>query len=236
MPVRGTQQPYIPHPAHDNVLSNRAVQQTDWPSNQLGNRTEMRSPSSMSREHDGPVPLTPYSITVEDDRSVAAYTTADTIAGDRHVHDAKQPSTEFPLYYYPVSIASSPEARMSMSGSSTGSYSIPRGGRNWDSAVSSSSNPAERTAPLPGTALDSTHVEAPRAEAGLITESYTKGHPGLRWSAEVSVSDGRNSRSVHDTPNTVTVYTTEDKEGGRSQEPNAVLVLVSLFIYSCHKR
>lgn len=118
--------------------------------------------------------------------------------------------------------ASSREAR-SISGSSTGLYSISRG-VNWDSAMSSSSYPAEPVPTPP--ALNAAHADASRAEAGLISESYKEGHARLSWAAEVSLSDGRHSRSAHDVPNTVTVYAADDKERELSREPNAVLVLL----------
>lgn len=211
----------------------------------------MRSPPSMpttsvsmSQEHDASG-LTPTSITIADD------TTTITAPDDyyNYAHVAKQPhyfphySTD-PVntnYYYP----SSPETRISMSGSSTGSYSYsipiqsPQRTGNWDSAVAMSSPPL----PPPAAAVLDTHAEASRAEAGFITDNYKTGidHSGLSWSAEGSLSDGghghgqNSSRSVggvHDVPNTVTVYTTaDDKEGERDREPNAVLVLVSLSLY-----
>lgn len=208
----------------------------------------MRSPPSMStsmsmsQEHDA-LGLTPTSITIADDTP-----TPSAEEYYNYVHVTKQPhyfphySTD-PVntnYYYP----SSPETRISMSGSSTGSYSYsipiqsPQRTGNWDSAVAMSSPPL----PPPAAVLD-THAEASRAEAGFITDNYKSGinHSGLSWSAEGSLSDGghghgRNSlRSggggVHDVPNTVTVYTTaDDKEGERNREPNAVLVLVSLLL------
>lgn len=208
----------------------------------------MRSPPSMptsmsmSQEHDASG-LTPTSITIADDTTTPApedyY---------NYAHVAKQPHC-FPhhstdpvntSYYYP----SSPETRISMSGSSTGSYaySIPIQSpqRNWDSAVAMSSSPV----PPPAAVLD-THAEASRAEAGFITDNYKAGinHSGLSWSAEGSLSDGghghgRNASrggGIHDVPNTVTVYTTaDDKEGERYREPNAVLVLVSSLITYKH--
>jgi hypothetical protein len=197
----------------------------------------------MSQEHDASG-LTPTSITIVDD------TTTTTSAGDyyNYTHVAKQPHY-FPHYsadpvntnyYYP----SSPGTRISMSGSSTGSYSYsipiqsPQRTGNWDSAVAMSSSPL----PPPAAVLD-THAEASRAEAGFITDNYKNGlnQSGLSWSAEGSLSDGGHGRNssrsggggVHDVPNTVTVYTTtaDDKEGERNREPNAVLVLVSHSIF-----
>lgn len=196
---------------------------------------------SMSQEHDASG-LTPTSITIADDAT--ATPTPDDYYNYAHV--AKQPhyfphystdpvNTLNTNYYYP----SSPETRISMSGSSTGSYSYsipiqsPQRTGNWDSAVAMSSSPLS---PPPAAVLD-THAEASRAEAGFITDKYKTGIN--HWSAEGSLSDGghghgRNSlRSggggVHDVPNTVTVYTTaDDKEGERDREPNAVLVLLLL--------
>lgn len=203
----------------------------DWPFEE-----RMRSPTtSMSQEHDSsaPVCLIPTSIAIVDDSTITATTTP---PEDYYTQFAKQPQHHFPSYspdpvntnyYYP----SSPETLISMSGSSTGSHSIPpqRAGY-WDSALAMSSPPIS---PPSAVVLDP-HTEASRLEAGVITsDNYKKGH----WSAEVSLSDGghghgrSSSRSVvHDAPNTVTVYTTTaaDKEGDRNREPNAVLVLVSL--------
>lgn len=141
----------------------------------------------------------------------------------QHQHYHQQPHSvpTYPTGHYPSSAASSPGERLSMSGSSTGSYSIPPRA-NWDSAMSSSSYPAEPARTPPD--LD-THAHGPRAEAGHIKESYKEGHSRLSWTGEVS-SDGRNSRSAHDVPNTVTVYAAEDKERDLDREPNAVLVLV----------
>ncbi|KAI7968482.1 hypothetical protein EIK77_006501 [Talaromyces pinophilus] len=199
----------------------------------------------MSQEHDASG-LTPTSITIADDATTAP--TPDDYYN--YAHGAKQPhyfphystdpvNTLNTNYYYP----SSPETRISMSGSSTGSYSYsipvqsPQRTGNWDSAVAMSSSPLS---PPPVAVLD-THAEASRAEAGFITDNYKTGIN--HWSADGSLSDGghghgRNSlRSggggVHDVPNTVTVYTTaDDKEGERDREPNAVLVLVSLLLCS----
>lgn len=199
----------------------------------------MPAPVSMAQEHDASG-FTPTSVTIADD-------TTTTAPEDyyNYTNVAKQPHY-FPHYsadpvytnYYP----SSPETRISMSGSSTGSYSYsipvqsPQRTGNWDSAVAMASSPLP-----PPTAVLDPYAEATRAEAGFITCDYkTKiNHSGLSWSAEGSLSDGghgpgrNSSRSVrggvHDVPTTVAVYkTAEDKEGGRDREPNAVLVLVSL--------
>ncbi|EED15541.1 conserved hypothetical protein [Talaromyces stipitatus ATCC 10500] len=195
----------------------------------------MRSTSTyMSPEHDSSS-LNPTSITIVDDTT----TTTTTPPEDYYTPFAKQPHHHFSSHSPPDPITStnyynyypsSPETRISMSGSSTGSYSIPpqRNG-NWDSALAMSSPPLS-----PPAAVLDPHIEASRIEAGLISpDTYKKG----KWSAEVSLSDGghghgrNSSRSVvHDAPNTVTVYTTtsDDKEGDRNREPNAVLVLLLL--------
>uniref|UniRef100_A0A093USY4 Acylphosphatase n=1 Tax=Talaromyces marneffei PM1 TaxID=1077442 RepID=A0A093USY4_TALMA len=194
---------------------------------------------SMSQEHEG-LGLTPASITIVDDTRTTTTTTEDYY---NYTHVAKQPHY-FPRYstdpatinyYYP----SSPETRISMSGSSSGSYSIlPQRTGNWDSAVAMS--PSSPISLSPAVALN-THAEASRAEAGFITDNYKNSlnHSGLSWSAEGSLSDGghghgrNSSRSVGgvpEGPSTVTVYTTtaDDKEAERNQEPNAVLVLLLL--------
>lgn len=199
----------------------------------------MPTSMSMSQEHDASG-LTPTLITIADDT-----TTPTPEDYHNYAHVAKQPHC-FPhystdpvnaTYYYP----SSPETRISMSGSSTGSYAYsipiqsPHRNGNWDSAVAMSSSPV----PPPAAVLDA-HTEASRAEAGFITDHYKTGiNSGLSWSADGSLSDGGHGHGrksphggVHDVLNTVAVYTTaEDKEGERNREPNAVLVLVSR-IYS----
>jgi hypothetical protein len=131
-----------------------------------------------------------------------------------HVH----PST---YNYYLASDASSPEARMSLSRSSTGSYSIPRTTR--DTTLSY----PEKVA---GSA---SFTMASRAEEGGIhdggeTDARKESHARSSWTGDpLSLSDEQAPRSLHhEGPNTVTVFTPA-KESSHPREPNAVLVLVS---------
>ncbi|KAH8705797.1 hypothetical protein BGW36DRAFT_393313 [Talaromyces proteolyticus] len=120
-------------------------------------------------------------------------------------------------------VASSPETRMSVSGSSTGSYSIPHA--NFDPAIphpEQTSVPATNGRPQASPQL----LPPSRPVTGVIAESYSKeGQTRASWSPRMSSSDGHNPRSHHEAQNTVTVYTS-DKEQVSRREPNAVLVLL----------
>jgi hypothetical protein len=145
------------------------------------------------------------------------------------------PSLKHPLnvysspanYYYPVvapaassPAISSPEARMSISGSSTGSYSLPRA--NLDSSIQYPEQAATTVRPQPS--------PSPRADTSVMTDTYTKEErTQSHWSARMSSSDGHHPHSTHEPRNSVNVYTS-DKEQVSGREPNAVLVLVSLIL------
>lgn len=124
-------------------------------------------------------------------------------------------------YYVASPVASSPDAaRMSMSGSSTGSYSIP-----YSIPHAKLSDPEQSVILTAPTAATLPHAHSPRvAEPVILTGSHIK--EGHLWSATMSTPDGHSSRSVHETQNTVAVYAPEDKEEAPSREPNAVLVLL----------
>lgn len=130
-------------------------------------------------------------------------------------------------YYYPAAppaasspAISSPEARMSVSGSSTGSYSLPRA--NLDAAIPYPEQAATNVRPHPS--------PSPRADTSVMADSYTKEErTQSAWSARMSSSDGHHPCSTHEARNSVTVYTS-DKEHVSGREPNAVLVLVSLIL------
>lgn len=146
----------------------------------------------------------------------------------------QQPSLKHPSnvysspanYYYPVvapaassPAISSPEARMSVSGSSTGSYSLPRA--NQDASIQYPEQAATNVRPQPS--------PSPR-DTSVMTDSCTKGERTQSpWSARMSSSDGHHPRSTHEPRNSVNVYTS-DKEQVSGREPNAVLVLVSLIL------
>ncbi|OKL62313.1 hypothetical protein UA08_03037 [Talaromyces atroroseus] len=195
-------------------------------------------PREPGHGHGQDVSLTPLPIAAGDEQVAAAISYSNSFI---HVSPKQQQQQQYrkqqqyppsvsstPLNCYPVPTASSPEARISMSGSSAGSYSISPG-VNWNSAPmssSSSSHPKETHTHTHTHAHAHTHADAPRAEAGLVTESHKDDRAGLSWTADISLSDGRNSRSLHDAPNTVTVYASEDKEREPLREPNAVLVLL----------
>ncbi|CRG88987.1 hypothetical protein PISL3812_06022 [Talaromyces islandicus] len=125
-------------------------------------------------------------------------------------------------YYNPAAASSpaisSPEARMSVSGSSTGSYSLPRA--NLDASI-----------PYPEKTVSYARPQqspSPRADAGVVTDPYTKEERTQSpWSARMSSPDGHHPRSTHEARHSVTVYTS-DKEQFSSREPNAVLVLLLL--------
>lgn len=191
---------------------------------------------SRTREHEA-ADYVPTSIAIVDDNFVTTRAPEDFYIQNikqvqYHPHQYFSPySTETAVntnYYYP----SSPETRLSMSGSSTGSYTFPpQRTSNWDPAP-----PMPLSPPLSSSAAGhSLHDEASKVEAGLVSSEYYKNG---RWSAQASLSEGESrhghgrdsSRSVvHEGPIPVTVYaaTTDDKEAEQDREPNAVLVLVS---------
>lgn len=124
-------------------------------------------------------------------------------------------------YYYPPASSpaiSSPEARMSVSGSSTGSHSLPRANQEASIPYPEKAVPNVRPQPSPSS----------RTDASVVADSYTKEErTHSLWSARMSSSDGHHPRSTHEARrNSVTVYTS-DKEHVSRREPNAVLVLVS---------
>ncbi|KAL1966069.1 hypothetical protein VTN77DRAFT_4817 [Rasamsonia byssochlamydoides] len=125
--------------------------------------------------------------------------------------------------YHMGSEASSPEATGSLSGSSTGSYSIPR------TALDPVQSYPEKAAGSASFAL------ASRAEEGSVVTTadghfHKDRHGRTSWtSCPLPLSEGQSLRSVrHDEQNSVTVYAGTKEKSFHSREPNAVLVLVLL--------
>lgn len=141
-----------------------------------------------------------------------------------HQHPPKQ-SPQFHPYshtYHLGSEASSPEARMSLSGSSTGSYSIPR------ATLDPTLSYPEKVAGSASFALAS-RAEEGGIHDGMGTDSRAESHVRSSWTGgPSSLSDGHAPRGLHhDGPNKVTVFTPAE-ESSRPREPNAVIVLVNI--------
>lgn len=122
--------------------------------------------------------------------------------------------------------ASSPEGTGSLSGSSTGSYSIPR------AALDPVQSYPGKTAGSASFTLAS-HMEEGSGSNGAVTSaeghSHKDGSGRASWASRPSqLSGGQSLRSVrHDEQSSVTVYAGTKEKFSYSKEPNAVLALVS---------
>ncbi|KAL1985043.1 hypothetical protein VTN96DRAFT_8278 [Rasamsonia emersonii] len=123
--------------------------------------------------------------------------------------------------------ASSPEGTGSLSGSSTGSYSIPR------AALDPVQSYPGKTAGSASFTLAS-HMEEGSGSNGAVTSaeghSHKDGSGRASWASRPSqLSGGQSLRSVrHDEQSSVTVYAGTKEKFSYSKEPNAVLALVFL--------